>query len=413
MRTTTKYIWDEDNLLAETDVNNVVQTVYTNEPQQYGNLISTRLPIAGTPTTAYHHFDAIGSTRKLTNAVGGTTDTMVYDAWGNVVNRTGTTGANLLWIGEAGYYFDAETGLVYIRERVYGPATARWTAVEPLALLATLIKYLYALNSPLIFTDPSGLFCQPQPINQDTGCDPKKDCETCLEAKGLYPQVAPKIECVEKMKCNYTLECLCCGNTDSVPTGKASACTLVDNADVVRVSVCCQGGDPRSTMAHELAHVIRLCRLLSKKTMPLIGSCHECLREELLAHICESGCETPVACVIAALASCGGLANSGILQSALLQEEKQAQLPLGKYKDPCIGITRSKKYTISGCTKEQAAAVTATPKGAPNQILQDLVDYVKENFKMLGKSKICSDLSDCKEIDLPDPPEIKAAAQKK
>ncbi len=40
---TTNYIWDEDNLLAETDGNNVVQTVYTNEPQQYGNLVSSRI----------------------------------------------------------------------------------------------------------------------------------------------------------------------------------------------------------------------------------------------------------------------------------------------------------------------------------------------------------------------------------
>src|SRR5258708_15551493 len=97
---TTNYIGDEDNLLAETDGSNVVQTVYTNEPEQYGNLVSTRLPVAGTPTTVYHHFDALGSTRQLTNAAVGTTDTMIYDAWGNVVNRTGTTAVFLLWIGE-------------------------------------------------------------------------------------------------------------------------------------------------------------------------------------------------------------------------------------------------------------------------------------------------------------------------
>jgi hypothetical protein len=32
---TTNYIWDEQSYLAETDQNNVVQTVYTTEPQQY------------------------------------------------------------------------------------------------------------------------------------------------------------------------------------------------------------------------------------------------------------------------------------------------------------------------------------------------------------------------------------------
>src|SRR4029450_5202274 len=95
MPTTTNYIWDEDNLLAESDGSNVVQTVYTNEPQQYGNLVSSRISGA----TSYHHFDAIGSTRQLTNAAGAVTDTVTYDAWGNVVNRTGSTSMMRLWIG--------------------------------------------------------------------------------------------------------------------------------------------------------------------------------------------------------------------------------------------------------------------------------------------------------------------------
>ena len=56
----TKYLWDGDNILAETDGSDTVTTVYTNEPQQYGNLISQR---SGT-TTSYFHFDALGSTRR-------------------------------------------------------------------------------------------------------------------------------------------------------------------------------------------------------------------------------------------------------------------------------------------------------------------------------------------------------------
>src|SRR5437870_9486279 len=101
---TTKYVWDEDNLLAEADGNDAIQTVYTNAgapAQQYGNLVSSR--ISG--TTSYHHFDALGSTRQLTNAAGNVTDTVINDAWGNVVARTGTTAVRLLWIGEIGYYY--------------------------------------------------------------------------------------------------------------------------------------------------------------------------------------------------------------------------------------------------------------------------------------------------------------------
>src|SRR5437899_10374670 len=97
--TTTKYIWDDQNYLAEADGNDVIQTVYTNEPQQYGNLVSSRISGA----TSYHHFDALGSTRQLTNAAGSTTDSVIYDAWGNVVSRTGTPSARAVWIGALGH----------------------------------------------------------------------------------------------------------------------------------------------------------------------------------------------------------------------------------------------------------------------------------------------------------------------
>jgi len=174
---TTNYIWDEENILAETDGSNVVQTVYTNEPQQYGNLVSTRLPVAGTPTTVYHHFDAIGSTRQLTNAAGSTTDTMIYDAWGNVVNRTGATDAMLRWVGEIGYYFDRENGLVSVRERIYGPAVARWITADPSGFADGLNRYAYVVNQVLQLVDPSGRFCVPTKCNggtfvlQSTPCD--------------------------------------------------------------------------------------------------------------------------------------------------------------------------------------------------------------------------------------------------
>ena len=111
MPTTTKYIWDDDNYLAEADGSDTINVVYTNEPQQYGNLLSTRI----SSTTSYHHFDAMGSTRQLTNAAGAVTDTATYEAWGNVVTRTGTTGVKLLWIGQLAYYFDSETRLYWVR----------------------------------------------------------------------------------------------------------------------------------------------------------------------------------------------------------------------------------------------------------------------------------------------------------
>src|SRR5579872_3876486 len=127
MPTTTNYIWDDQNYLAESDATNTINVVYTNEPQGFGNLVSSR--ISG--TTSYHHFDALGSTRQLTTSAAAVTDTMIYDAWGNVLNRTGATVAALLWIGELGYYFDVELTSAHIRRRAYRPVAARWTSVDP------------------------------------------------------------------------------------------------------------------------------------------------------------------------------------------------------------------------------------------------------------------------------------------
>src|SRR5262245_5257778 len=139
----TKYIWDEQNLLAEADGSDGIQTVYTNEPQQYGNLISTRQSGA----TSYHHYDALGSTRQLTNAAQTVTDTWIYDAWGNEVARTGTTAVRLTWIGERGYYWNSDTGAFQVRLRPFTPAIARWITHDPAFGLDGSNPYWYARNA--------------------------------------------------------------------------------------------------------------------------------------------------------------------------------------------------------------------------------------------------------------------------
>jgi RHS repeat-associated protein len=159
MATTTKYIWDDDNLLAGADGTNTINAVYTNEPQQHGNLISSRISGA----TSYHEFDVFGSTRQLTNGAATVTDVWIYDAWGTLIAHSGLGSTALLWIGQFGYYSDVETGLALVRLRTIGPNIARWLSQDPRPLVSgdPDNRYSYAINNPANFIDPSGAVCVP------------------------------------------------------------------------------------------------------------------------------------------------------------------------------------------------------------------------------------------------------------
>ena len=59
--------------------------------------------------------------RQLTSAAGVVTDAWEYDAFGNVLNRTGSTPNEMLYRGEQ---YDPDLGLYYLRARHYNPSPA-------------------------------------------------------------------------------------------------------------------------------------------------------------------------------------------------------------------------------------------------------------------------------------------------
>ncbi len=110
--------------------------------------------IDGRGVVTYLHHDAIGSTRMLTEARGAATATFTYSPYGTLTESTGT---QTTLFGFAGQYTEAEAGVQYLRARFYDPATGQFLTRDPLES-ATGEPYSYANDSPISYTDPSGMF---------------------------------------------------------------------------------------------------------------------------------------------------------------------------------------------------------------------------------------------------------------
>jgi RHS repeat-associated protein len=117
----------------------------------------------------YLHHDGQGSTRLLTDSAGTTQGTYTYTPYGSTEGHTGTATTPL---GYDGQYTSADTGLIYLRARVYDPQTAQFMSVDP-AVADTGEPYGYAGQNPVNADDPSGRLPQPPPMPYaDSSWDP-------------------------------------------------------------------------------------------------------------------------------------------------------------------------------------------------------------------------------------------------
>jgi RHS repeat-associated protein len=97
--------------------------------------------------------DSLGSVRGTVNSSGALTATAGYDAWGNPFTVGGLTATTPF--GYAGGYADP-TGLIYLINRYYDPATGQFNSVDP-DVSQTAQSYEYANDNPVSTVDPNGL----------------------------------------------------------------------------------------------------------------------------------------------------------------------------------------------------------------------------------------------------------------
>jgi RHS repeat-associated protein len=97
----------------------------------------------------YPLFDGVGSVTTLTDGSGTAVGRVRYSAFG-VPQSSGVTENAVSFTG---HQFDAATGLFYARARYYDPALGRFLSQDP---EWAVNPYVYALDAPLEFTDPTG-----------------------------------------------------------------------------------------------------------------------------------------------------------------------------------------------------------------------------------------------------------------
>ena len=119
----THYRWDRlsDNVLMEVDETGATTAEYTNEPNQFGKLISQRRDGAD----SYYHYDAQLSTRQLTDASQTVTDSYDYTAFGETVASSGTTENPYRYKGGDDFFTRSSVGDIISRDSIYSPKTGR------------------------------------------------------------------------------------------------------------------------------------------------------------------------------------------------------------------------------------------------------------------------------------------------
>jgi RHS repeat-associated protein len=106
----------------------------------------------------FFHNDHLGTPQAMSDLAGRKVWEAEYEPFGMATVTTATISNNLRLPGQ---YYDAETGLHYNYYRDYDSGTGRYLTPDPIGLEGGLNPYSYVGNSPVLYSDPQGLYPNP------------------------------------------------------------------------------------------------------------------------------------------------------------------------------------------------------------------------------------------------------------
>ena len=205
---TTRFVYDSQQYLLETDGSNVITAVYSQEPGSYSNLNSQYRYNGSLWIPSYHHYDSLGSTMELTDADQGITDTYQYDAFGSLVSRTGETVNPFQWLGRVGYYLVSDTGLVYVIMRTYDPVAGVWTTLD-------LLRFVNGMNMYKAWFVPNRIDSSGLQTQSCCGSQLYDPTQQCCDNN----QIASKVSVYVVIRNGPRLQNITDGHTDLVIPG--------------------------------------------------------------------------------------------------------------------------------------------------------------------------------------------------
>lgn len=151
-----RYVWDvaTDTPCLEVDGGEAASVV-TAEPHIYGPSVSLRRGEG----TCYLHYDCVSSIRQETNDSQSITAVRDFGAFGTaMLPNAPSTG----YAGGVRYMDGGTTLSLYVRHRMYGAAIGSWLSRDPVEDPLSPNPYIYVLNAPTNYVDPSGLYIPPR-----------------------------------------------------------------------------------------------------------------------------------------------------------------------------------------------------------------------------------------------------------